>query len=73
MTVGWIGLALLCLGGSALAQPVRRGVDMEAATGASFRTPLGFDQMRGASAGMRAFQEQRRVLPRPAPPPRRRP
>ncbi len=72
----WIGIGLACLVGTALGQPVRRGVDMEAATGASFRTPHGFDQMRDASAGMRAFQAQRRMaVPRvahPVPPGRRR-
>ena len=72
MVAGRIGVLLLCLGGVAMAQPVRRGVDMEAATGASFRAPMGFEQMRQASAGMRAFQEQRRAVPRPAPFSRRR-
>ena len=75
MLARWIGIGLVCLGGTAPGQPVRRGVDMEAATGASFRPPMGFDQMREASAAMRAFQAQRRLVqnvaqPRPA---RRRP
>jgi hypothetical protein len=64
-------IGLVCLGGVALAQPVRRGVDMEAASGASFRAPMGFNQMREASVGMRAFQEQRRPVPRPVLPRRR--
>ena len=67
----WIG-ALLCLAGAAQAQPVWRGVDMESATGANFRAPMGFAQMREASAGMRAFQAQRQNIARPQPPVRRR-
>lgn len=63
MRVKW--LIMLVLSGAATAQPVRRGVDMEAMTGASFRTPMGFDQMRDAGAGMRALQEQRRAAARP--------
>jgi len=68
-----MAVGLLCMACAAQAQPVRRGVDMEAASGASFRPPMGFEQMRQASSGMRAFQEQRRVVTAAAPAgPRRR-